>query len=80
MAAMLLRFLQYRGLDAAPGASLSRFQDAGQVHTYAQEAMAWAVGAELLQGREDGKLVPGGTASRGETAVILSRFADNCLA
>ena len=80
MAAMLLRFVRYKGLDAGPGASLDKFQDAGQVHAYAQEAMAWAVGAELLQGREDGKLVPGGTASRGEAAVILSRFADSCLA
>lgn len=79
MAAMLLRFIRYKGLDASPGASLSGFQDAGQVHAYAQEAVAWAVGEGLLQGRENGTLAPGGTASRGETAVILSRFADNCL-
>lgn len=79
MAAMLLRFVRYKGLDAGPGASLSKFQDAGQVQSYAREAVAWAVGEGLLQGRENGKLAPGGTASRGETAVILSRFADNCL-
>lgn len=79
MAAMLLRFVRYRGLDAGPGASLSGFQDAGQVHAYAREAVAWAVGEGLLQGRSGNMLVPGGTASRGETAVILSRFADSCL-
>ena len=80
MAVMLLRFVRYKALDVVPGASLSGFQDAGQVHAYAQEAVAWAVGAELLKGQADGRLTPGGTASRGETAVILSRFADNCLA
>ena len=79
MAAMLLRFIRYKGLDAGTGTSLSRFQDAGQVHAYAQEAMSWAVGTGLLQGRSGNMLVPGGTASRGETAVILSRFADSCL-
>lgn len=77
MAAMMHRFAQFRGQQAVHrDASLKEFQDAGQVHSYAREAVAWAVAEGLLQGRTDSTLVPRGTASRGETAVILSRFAE----
>lgn len=41
---------------------------------YAREAMAWAVDVGLIQGRADGRLDPGGTATRAQTAVLLTRL------
>lgn len=76
LAAMLYRFARHLDCDLTASASLDGFADAGSVHEYARDAMAWAVGQELLQGRSGSTLAPGGTASRGEMAVILSRFAE----
>ena len=76
LAAMLYRFARHLDCDLTASASLDGFVDAGSVHEYARDAMAWAVGRELLQGRSGSTLAPGGTASRGEMAVILSRFAE----
>ncbi|MEI3305763.1 MAG: S-layer homology domain-containing protein [Dysosmobacter sp.] len=39
--------------------------------------MEWAVDTGLLQGRADGRLDPGGYATRAQLAVILQRFCDS---
>ncbi|MCI7474412.1 MAG: S-layer homology domain-containing protein [Clostridiales bacterium] len=39
--------------------------------------MTWAVGAELITGKDGGKLDPTGTATRAEVATILMRFCEN---
>lgn len=75
LAALLYRYAQYQGYDTAGQAGLSGYTDAGQVSLYAQTAMAWAVDNGLLTGRTQTTLVPGGTATRAELAVILERFA-----
>ena len=41
--------------------------------------MAWAVDAGLIQGLADGRLDPGGTATRAQTAVILQRLCEQVL-
>ena len=41
--------------------------------SWAEAALAWAVGADILRG-EDGRLMPQGTASRAEIAAVLMRF------
>ena len=53
---------------------LSGFADGAAVSGWAQEAMQWAVGAGLLNGNEQGKLVPTAGATRAEVAMILMRF------
>lgn len=75
LAALLYRYAQYQGYDTAGRAKLSGFKDAAQVSPYARTAMAWAVDNGLLTGRTQTTLVPGGTATRAELAVILERFA-----
>lgn len=58
-------------LDCPPIGSLDGFSDEKQVSGYAKEAMAWAVGADLLHGYKNGTLLPKGTISRAETAVLF---------
>ena len=36
--------------------------------------MEWAIGAELIFGRDDGTLDPTGTATRAEIAAVLMRY------
>lgn len=73
MAVMLYRMAAYLGLDTAVQGGLSGFSDSGEVSSWAEAALAWAVGADILQG-EDGRLMPQGTASRAEIAAVLMRF------
>lgn len=75
LAALLYRYAQYQDYDTSGRASLSGYTDAAQISSYARTAMAWAVDTGLLTGRTQTTLVPGGTATRAELAVILERFA-----
>ena len=75
LAALLYRYAKYQEYDTSGRASLSGYTDAAQISSYARVAMAWAVDTGLLTGRTQTTLVPGGTATRAELAVILERFA-----
>ena len=55
-------------------ADLSGYQDAASVSAWAVDAMRWAVGAGLIQGRGASTLAPRGQATRAEVAAILMRF------
>lgn len=73
---MLYRFEKDYRKVAVPGTgSLNNFIDGAKVSSWAQDAMRWAVGEGLIQGRNTGHLDPAGTASRAEVATILQRFA-----
>ena len=74
LAVMLYRYQQYMKRDTSQRGGLSAFADGAQVGTYAREAMEWAVGTELLQGRSGGQLAPLGATSRAELCSILVRF------
>ena len=55
---------------------LKDFPDTEQVHTYAKDAMNWAVANGLLIGDEYGRLNPCNYTTRAEIAVILMRLAN----
>lgn len=74
LAAILFRYASWLGEAGDGRADLSTRPDAAAVAPYAWEAMAWAVDAGVLHGRADGTLDPGGTASRAQTAVLLTRL------
>ena len=74
MAVFLYRYTSvYLGLDAPCTGDLSRFPDVNQVHNYAKDAFAWAVGIGLINGK-DGKLAPLDQTNRAEIATILYRY------
>lgn len=76
MAAILYRYMNYRGLDvsAKDDADLSGFIDADEIYDCAADAVRWAVGCGLLQGRGNGVLAPRGTATRAEVATVFHRL------
>ena len=77
MAAILYRYAEYKGYDTSASADLSGYPDAGEIQDYAQQAMAWAVGTDLIQGFEDGTLRPAGDSTRAQVATLLMRFCQD---
>ncbi len=75
LATILYRYASSIGLDTSEKAELSSYPDQNRVADYAGEAMAWAVEAGLIQGR-DGALSPEASASRAEVALILYRLME----
>ena len=74
MVTMLLAYAKRMGYDIVDGADLSPYTDESAISSWAENAMAWAKGADLISGRSDVLLAPDGTATRAETAVILNNF------
>ena len=68
-----MRYAQYKGLDTSARAALS-FPDAGDVPDWARDAMQWCVAKGLLQGSDNGALLPNGTATRAQIATIMMRY------
>ena len=74
LATILYRYAQAKGYDVSASADLSGFPDAGDIQSYATQALSWAVAEGLLQGFEDNSLRPQGNATRAQIATILMRF------
>lgn len=74
MAAILYRYAENRGYDTDKTADLSRYTDSAEISPWAKRAMEWANGLELITGRTENTLTPGGSATRAEVATILMRF------
>ena len=72
---MLYRYAQNKGYDVTASADLSGYPDAGQIQSWAQEAMTWAVAEGIVEGM-DGNLNPAGNATRAQIATILMRFCE----
>lgn len=79
MAAILYRYVDYKQGDVSKRGNLTKFVDAGTISGYAREPLSWANGQGLLQGKEGGRLDPGGPATRAEVAAILHRFCETVL-
>ncbi|MBR6808022.1 MAG: S-layer homology domain-containing protein [Clostridia bacterium] len=76
---MLYRFARYKKLDTADKGKTDSFSDKADVAPWASEAVVWALGAGLLNGRnESGKvlLAPLGNTQRCEMATIFQRFCE----
>lgn len=76
LAAIFYNYAKYKGYDLTPTDSLSGFTDGDKVAGWAQDAMKWAVGSGLMNGKGDGILDPQGTATRAEIAAMLHRFIE----
>ncbi|MBP3313936.1 MAG: S-layer homology domain-containing protein [Oscillospiraceae bacterium] len=71
LAAFLFRFAKYMNLNTTVSADLTAFSDANTVSEYAVDAMEWAVGVGVINGKDNGKLDPTGVATRAELAKML---------
>lgn len=77
MAAILYRYAQYKGYDVSAKGDLTAFTDGNTVSNWAKDAMSWAVGTALFNGKGDGILDPTTTATRAEVAKILMTYCEN---
>lgn len=77
IATILYRYAAYKDYDATASNDLSSYTDAGQIGSYAVEAMQWANGAGLITGSTATTLNPLGSATRAEAATILMRFLES---
>ena len=80
MALMMYRYANMLGLDTTARGDISGFPDAEKVSGYAADAMKWAVGEEIIKGKEeagkDNIIEPQGTAERAQCATIIMRFME----
>ena len=76
-AQMLYNYAQYKGYDLTAQGDLTAFPDGDSVQPWAETAMTWANGNQLINGHDDGTLEPGGTTTRAQAASILMRFDQN---
>ena len=76
-AQMLYNYAKYKGYDLSAEGDLSQFPDSGSVANWAETAMSWANGNELINGHDNGTIDAGGTAIRAQAASILMKFDQN---
>lgn len=79
IAAIMYRYARMKGKDVSKQADLAAYTDAGKISGWADTAMRWANAENLITGRTNTTLVPGGSATRAEVASILMRFCNNIL-
>ena len=73
LAVILQRYCAGKGYATELSQDLSSFPDQSQISDWARSGVRWAVRQGLLAG-SDGKLLPGGNATRAQVATILTRF------
>lgn len=76
LAVTFYNYAKYKGYDVTAAGDLSGFTDAGEISPWAQDAMKWAVGIGLMNGKGGGILDPQGTATRAEVAAMLHNFIE----
>ena len=76
MATILYRYAKYHGINVANTNALNGYSDKAQVSSWALDAMKWANGAGLVQGRSVTTLVPGASITRAEAAAMIQRYCE----
>lgn len=74
---ILFRYAQYSHRDDSCTKDLAQYSDANLLSGWAESAMQWASGAEILTGKTETTIDPKGHATRAEVACMLMRFAEN---
>ena len=76
-AQMLYNYAKYKGYDLTAEGDLSTFPDANSIADWAEAAMSWANGNELINGHDDGTIDAAGIGTRAQAASILMKFDQN---
>lgn len=77
MTVMMYRYAKYLKNDISKTAEFDKYKDATSVSDFAKDAMRWAIGNEIITGKENGTLIdPQGNTARCETAIIIQRFLE----
>lgn len=76
-AQMLYNYAKYKGCDLTAEGDLSTFPDANSIADWAEAAMRWANGNQLINGHDDGTIDAAGIGTRAQAASILMKFDQN---
>ncbi len=76
-AQMLYNYAKYKGYDLTAEGDLSTFPDANSIADWAETAMSWANGNQLINGHDDGTIDAAGIGTRAQAASILMKFDQN---
>ena len=77
-ATILYRYAQFKGYDTTQGGMAVReFSDYETISDYARPAMAWAMNTGVMNGMDDGTMMPQGKTTRAEAATMLMNFCEN---
>ena len=76
-AQMLYNYAKYKGYDLTATGDLSQFPDAGSISSWAETALSWANGNDLINGHENGTIDPKGSTIRAQAASIMANFDQN---
>ncbi len=76
IATILYRYAAYQGYNTSARGDLSIFKDGDRTAAFAKDAVQWAVATGLMQGNDQRRLNPTGTASRAEVATILMNYCE----
>ena len=79
-AQMLYNYAKYKGYDLTAEGDLSTFPDANSIADWAEAAMSWANGNQLINGHDDGTIDAAGIGTRAQAASILMKFDQNLAA
>ena len=74
LAAILMRYADYKGKDVSGRADLSTYRDRNSISAYALEAAEWAVDSGLMSGVAADSFSPLSGATRAQVAQILMRY------
>lgn len=77
LATMLFRYAKNSDADTSAKADLDKYTDAGQVSSWAQDAMQWANASGLITGDTDTTLSPKADSSRAVLATVLMRYCES---
>lgn len=79
MAVIMYNYAEYAGENTAvtadARAKMNAMPDAAQVESWAKDAVAWAMGSGIINGK-DGKIAANATATRAEVAQIIYNYAN----
>jgi len=76
MAAMLVNYFLYKGIDLKPTAAENAFADEGKISDWAKDAVERVQRAGIIEGKSGNMFDPKGNATRAEVAAIFSRLPE----
>ena len=71
---MMYRYVGISIDDSDKKYDISKYSDSADVSTWAEDAMAWAVGEGIITGKPNNILDPKASATRTEVAAMFMRF------
>jgi len=79
LAAILMRYAAFKGIDVSARTDLAGFTDADTISAWALENVQWANAAGIITGRTETTVAPTGKATRAEAACMVQRFCETIL-